>query len=352
MSEPQRARSIGIACGLAGAVLFGASAPLAKHLVGQVTPQLLAGLLYLGAAAALGPVVALRPRAAEARLTRSDLPLLISVAGFGGVAAPVLMLLGLQRVSAVTGSLLLNLEVVLTMAVAVIWFGEHLPRRALAGSSVVVVAAALFAFEPGRVSVSLAGIGFLVAACACWAIDNNLTQRLSDRDPFHIVLFKTGAAATVNLTLAISLGAAWPMAGVILLALLLGATAYGMSIVLDAYALRMLGAAREAAFFASAPFFGVVVAVLVLGERLPAIAVVASVLMLAGSYLLVTESHGHEHRHQAIDHDHRHRHDDDHHEHHHPGQEAGAHAHPHHHEPLDHAHGHVSDSHHRHRHRG
>lgn len=343
----------GAVLGVAAAAMFGASAPLAKGLLGDVTPQLLAGLLYAGAALALSIVLAFRRSALEARLRRSDAPRLAVVTALGGVVAPVLLLVGLERVSGVAGSLLLNLEAVLTMGLALAFFGEHLDRRAVAGATAVVVAAVVLGVSGSESRTDVVGIVAIAAACACWAVDNNLTQRLSGRDPVSIVRAKAAVAGLVNLGLAFALGAHLPAALVVGASLGLGAGAYGLSIVFDAYALRFVGAAREAAYFATAPVFGVATAVVVLGESILLGEAVAIVVMGVGVLLLVSERHVHRHVHQVLDHDHRHRHDDSHHDQAHPVPvpvPVTEHAHPHHHDPVVHAHVHVSDAHHHHEH--
>jgi drug/metabolite transporter (DMT)-like permease len=341
---------LGAVLGIAAAAMFGASAPLAKRLVGEVRPQLLAGLLYGGAAIALSAAMAFRRAPAEARLRRSDAPMVGAITLIGGVVAPVLLLIGLERVTGVAGSLLLNLEAVLTLVLALAIFGEHLDRRALVGAAAIVAAAAVLGLSGGQSRVEWVGILCIAAACGGWAIDNNLTQRLSGRDPFSIVRVKVAVAAVVNLTLATALGAARPAGWTLLGALTLGGAAYGLSVLLDAYALRFVGAAREAAYFGTAPVFGVATAVLILGERISLGEAVAIVAMSAGVYLLVTDRHTHTHAHDPIVHDHRHRHDDGHHEHTHPVPVL-EHAHEHLHAATEHDHPHVSDVHHRHPHR-
>jgi drug/metabolite transporter (DMT)-like permease len=269
----------------------------------------------------------------------------------GGIVAPVLLLLGLERVSGVTGSLLLNLEEPLTIVVGVAIFREHLPRQSLAGALVIFTGAVLLGVGTGNTRADWIAILFIAAACAGWALDNNLTQSLTVRDPRAIVRIKTGAAGTVNVVLALIIGEQLPAASILLGALALGAVSYGLSVYLDALALRSLGAAREAAVFAVAPFAGALLAPFVLPETLGIRDFAAGALMAVGVALLLRDRHEHAHRHQPIDHDHAHVHDE-HHRHAHdadtpPGE---PHSHPHHHDELVHAHPHVSDIHHRHPH--
>ncbi len=341
----------GYAVGLTAALLFGASAPASKLLLDDVGPQLLAGLLYLGAFLAVAPFARFGPARHEARVRRSDMTLLASLVISGGIVAPVLLMFGLERVSGVTGSLLLNLEGPLTLIVGVVFAGEYLGRRSWTGSAVVFGAGVLLTVQGSTGKTDALGGLMIVAACLGWAIDNNLTQRLSIRDPVQIVAIKTGGAAVVNIALALTRGDSFPTWTVLGGALAVGALAYGISILLDAYALRLLGAAREAAIFATAPFAGALLAVPLLADSWNAVDVAAAGVMGFGVMLLITDRHHHVHTHEPLEHDHRHHHDDHHRHEHEPGVDPSEpHSHPHRHDIVTHTHDHASDVHHRHTH--
>jgi drug/metabolite transporter (DMT)-like permease len=336
---------------LLAAALFGMSAPLAKRLLGDTTPQILAGLLYLGSGIGLSIWKAARGVTAEQPLSRSDAPTLLGLVVAGGVLRPLLMLLGLDRVSATTGSLLLNLEGPFTIALAVLLFGEHLGRYGIISVVCIVAGASVLRFQSGDGRTDALGMICIALACAAWALDNNLTQRLSLRDPLAVVRIKALAAGSFNLLLGLVLGGKLPDLRTVGAALLLGLLSYGASVVLDAYALRLVGAAREAAYFATAPFVGALVAVLLLHEPLSALDVLAMGLMALGVVALLRERHSHVHVHDALVHAQLHVHDQ-HHQHEHsandPAGEPHSHEHPHVH--LVHDHPHVPDAHHRHRH--
>ena len=342
---------------LVAAVLFGASTPFAKLLLPGTGPLLLAALLYLGAGLGLAVVTLLATRGStdatprEARLRGADVPLLIAIVAAGGVAAPVLLLVGLARVPAVLGSLLLNLEAPLTMLLAVGVFGEHLGRRAVGGAVLAVLGAGILSYAPGAGQADWHGVAAVVLACFGWAIDNNLTQRLSLRDPIAIARTKGLAAGTVTLVLALTTGAALPAPWLVLAAMAVGFVSYGLSVVLAVQAMRALGAARQSAFFATAPFVGAVAAVPLLAEGFGLREIAAGGVMALGVVLLLAEVHEHQHAHEPLRHEHAHVHDE-HHRHEHGEDDLGhePHAHVHAHPPLSHAHAHVSDVHHRHRH--
>jgi drug/metabolite transporter (DMT)-like permease len=341
----------GVPLALGSAVLFGAATPLSKLLLTSIGPQMLAGLLYLGAGLGLAVVhtarAALDIAAPEAPLRRRDLPWLSVIVIFGGILGPLLLMLGLGRTSASSGSLLLNLESLATMGIAWLVFRENVDRRLLLGALAIILGAIALTWEGQGLSLDV-GAMMIVGACICWGIDNNLTRKLSSADPVTIAMIKGLAAGTVNMTSGFWLGDALPSAGIGALAALLGFFVIGVSLVLFVLALRHLGTARTGAYFSLAPFIGALIA-LALGEPLTLKLALAALLMGLGLWLHLTERHEHEHFHDAQEHEHRHVHDD-HHQHDHDGPITEPHSHWHEHKPMRHKHPHYPDLHHRHRH--
>ncbi len=335
---------------IAAAAAFGLAAPLAKRLVGEVAPLVLSGLLYLGAGALL-LVAGAVSKSREAPLRRADAPKLIGVIAAGGLAGPLLLLYGLAHTSGMISSLLLNLEAVFTVLIAAAIFGEHVGRRGVAALLAVVAGAVVVGgLSDGKWGASPLGALAVAAACAAWAVDNNLTRALADRSPVAIVTIKGLAAGSLSFGAGLLLGAPLPDGKRIGAALLVGAVGWGASLLLYVRALRTLGAARTGALFATAPFVGALAAFPILGERPQALLPVGGGLMAVGVILLLSERHGHPHTHPVEQHEHLHVHDD-HHQHAHDGSEGPEpHAHPHRHDELTHDHPHADDIHHRHRH--
>jgi drug/metabolite transporter (DMT)-like permease len=338
---------------LAAAALFGASTPLAKLLQADIAPALLAGLLYLGSGAGLALVkLALRlgRRAAEPPLQASDAPWLAGAIASGGIAAPLLLMWGLAGASASGVSLLLNLEGILTALIAALVFKEAVAGRIWLAACLMLAAGLLLGYDPrAGVGLSLRTLA-VIAACALWALDNNLTRRISAADPVNIAMIKGLAAGGINIAAALAFGASFPAALPLAGALALGWLSYGISLTLYIVALRHLGSARAAAHFSTAPFIGAALAIALLGEPVTAAFVAAFLLMIAATWLALTEQHGHAHMHEPLGHDHLHTHDA-HHQHAHRGDEGSEpHSHPHQHQPLTHSHPHLPDLHHRHPH--
>jgi drug/metabolite transporter (DMT)-like permease len=343
----------GVLLALLSAILFGASTPFAKLLLGSVDPWTMAGLLYLGAGLGLTAIhmsrTALGVPAIEAPLRRSDLPWLVLVIATGGVLGPVLLMFGLTRTDAATASLLLNLEGLATMAIAWLVFRENVDRRLLLGAFAILAGAALLSWQ-GLASFQWATL-LIAGACLAWGIDNNLTRKLSSADPVQIAMLKGLVAGAVNLLLAMATGAQFPHVDTVLLVGGVGFLGYGVSLALFVLGLRHLGTARTSAYFSLAPFIGAVLAVLMLGEPLSSRLLIAGCLMGLGLWLHLSERHNHEHVHPAVEHEHRHRHDEHHQHEHGLGMPAGEpHTHLHRHASIVHRHPHYPDLHHRHRH--
>jgi len=339
---------------LFAAVLFGVSAPAAKALLGTVSPHLLAGLLYAGSGIGLAVVAGLRPqlrRYSGPRLTARDAPWLGGAILFGGVLGPVLLLVGLSHSPASNASLLLNLEGVFTASIAWIVFRENVDRRIVLGMLAIVAGSAVVSWQGRLAWNGLVGPLGIAAACACWAIDNNLTQKVSGGNPVQIAMLKGIVAGSVNILLALAQGATWPSVVSISEALLLGFVSYGISLVLFVIALRHLGTARTGAYFSTAPFVGALLSVIALHETMTRGLVAGALLMGVGVWLHLTERHEHEHAHEAMEHEHQHVHDEHHQHEHGPGDPPGEpHSHWHRHEPMVHTHPHYPDIHHRHSH--
>jgi len=334
-----------IAFALLSAALFGASTPLAKLLLGSTSPLLLAGLLYLGAG--LGLLAWLRGRLKP--ISRGDVPWLGAAVVAGGIAGPALLMLGLARTDGATASLLLNLEAVFTAVIAWIAFRENVDRRVFAGMAAIVAGGALLSFE-GKPHLDFS-VMLIAAACLAWALDNNLTRRVSGADAATLACIKGLVAGSANLVFALAQGASLPSLGAIAAAGVVGLFGYGVSLALFIVALRDLGTARTAAYFSVAPFFGAALAIFLWPEIPDWSFWAAALLMALGVWLHISERHGHAHVHDPMTHEHEHVHDEHHrHEHAFAWDGAEPHVHPHQHGALSHSHSHHPDLHHRHRH--
>jgi len=337
------------------AALFGVSPVLCKMLIGDMSPALLAGLLYLGSGIGLQLLLFCQRRNSVRELglisLRNRLKLLGAII-CGGVAAPLCLTYGIKYGAASEVTLLLNLETVATTLISWLVFKEYIGPRVWAGKILILLAASIIVFRmEGAPSLSISGL-LVVFACIFWGVDNNLTRDVEEL-PATVLAGMKGLGAgvfTTFMALLFTSGRATSLQ--VSGALTIGALSYGLSLVLFVEALRRIGSARTSTFFAVGPFIGTLLSIVMLGERPPAPYWFAAALMLGGVFILYREQHRHLHTHEAITHHHTHCHDE-HHQHDHEGMGIKeAHDHIHTHGPITHIHGHWPDIHHRHGHKG
>ncbi len=337
---------------LLSAALFGLATPFAKLLLGGMEAWLLAGLLYLGAGLGLGLFSLLRRAGGhtsrETPLARADLPWLVAAIIAGGIAAPVMLMFGLSMTTASSGSLLLNLEAVATVAIAALIFREHIGMRLLLGAALIITGAIALSWQGGSFALD-SGALLISGACIAWGIDNNLTRHISGADPVQITMLRGLVAGTVNVSIGLAAGGVLPQPALLAGTLLTGFFGYGVSLVLFVMSLQRLGTARTGAYFSTAPFIGALAAIALLSDPVTLQLLIAGLLMGIGVWLSLTENHQHAHTHDVLEHSHRHSHDV-HHQHTHTPSDA-PHTHAHRHEPLTHTHTHWPDLHHRHGHK-
>ena len=349
MNWKEGLRQPGVPQALTAALLFGAGTPLAKGLLHALSPWLLAGLLYLGSGLGLALYRSLA-QAPAVRLPRGELFWFIGAILAGGVAGPVLLMIGLAGMPASGASLLLNAEGVFTALLAWFAFRENFDRRIALGMAAIVAGAFILSWSKETSMAGLWPMLSVLAACLAWGIDNNLTRKISLNDATWIASVKGLASGSVNLIIAFSLGATLPTLPDLAAAMVLGFFAYGVSLALFVVGLRNLGTARTGAYFSVAPFFGALLAIL-MGEPVTMPLIAAGLLMALGTWLHLSERHEHSHLHTALMHEHEHVHDE-HHRHEHDYSVPGdcTHRHPHEHKPMTHTHAHFPDAHHRHDH--
>ncbi len=351
-------RIVAIFQALAAALFFGASAPLAKVLLGSVDAIPLAGFLYIGSGLGAGLLIGaqalfFREKNPEAAIKRRDIPWLLGAIAAGGVAAPIILMFGLNLTPASTASMLLNFEAVATALIAALLFKEAIDRRVVAGI-VLITAAGMALSWDGRNEwgFSLGALG-IILACFLWGLDNNFTRNISGRNPLVIVAIKGVCAGAFSLLLSLVLKRPFPAFDSLWKILLLGAISYGLSIFLFILSLRNLGAARTSALFGLAPFIGAGLSLALFREP-PVLAFWISIpIMALGMGFILSEKHAHIHAHGSFVHEHRHYHPDEHHQHNHEKGmvlEKGWHSHAHQHTQLEHEHAHSPDLHHRHQH--
>jgi len=338
---------------LLAAALYGIQVPFSKILEGKLDTFFLAALLYLGAGVGMMAVRAVElrtgPARSEAPLEKKDFPYVVLMILLD-IAAPILLLMGLRLSSAGSVSLLGNFEIAATALLAMLLFHEAVGKRLWISITLITLASMIL--TAGDLSAVRLSPGSLLVLLACivWGLENNCTRKLSGKNPMQIVILKGCGSGSGALILAFLFGKIPDAVLYIILAAALGFVAYGLSIYFYVKAQRVLGAARTSAFYAAAPFVGVLLSFVVLNEKITWTFFLALVLMFTGAAFGISEKHNHMHVHLREIHEHTHSHNDGHHNHTHDYEVTGEHSHMHTHEEIRHNHPHTPDTHHRHTH--
>ena len=278
---------------LLAAALYAISTPVSKLLLQDVAPTMMAGLLYLGAGIGmfgLGMVrrgVKALPH--ENHLTRRDLPYTVGMVLLD-IAAPICLMVGLTRTTSANASLLNNFEIVATALIALMVFREKISRRLWLAIGLITLSSMILSFEDAASLDFSFGSLFVLAACVCWGFENNCTRMMSASDPLEIVVIKGFGSGPGSLVLALAVGEPLPPLRVLPVVLVLGFVAYGLSIFFYVYAQRRLGAAKTSAYYAVAPFIGVLLSRLILQEAFTQVFLIALAIMMAGAYFASTDA--------------------------------------------------------------
>lgn len=278
---------------LLAAALYAISTPVSKLLLQDVAPTMMAGLLYLGAGIGmfgLGMVrrgVKALPH--ENHLTRRDLPYTVGMVLLD-IAAPICLMVRLTRTTSANASLLNNFEIVATALIALMVFREKISRRLWLAIGLITLSSMILSFEDAASLDFSFGSLFVLAACVCWGFENNCTRMMSASDPLEIVVIKGFGSGLGSLVLALAVGEPLPPLQVLPVVLVLGFVAYGLSIFFYVYAQRRLGAAKTSAYYAVAPFIGVLLSRLILQEAFTQVFLIALAIMMAGAYFASTDA--------------------------------------------------------------
>lgn len=280
-------RRNGIAFALLAATLYAINAPFCKVLLAFIPSPLLAGFLYLGAGLGMILISLIRrlkrARSTEMSLTKSELPYTIAMILLD-IAAPIFLLAGLNFTSAANVSLLNNFEIVATAIIALFVFKEAISTKLWFGILAVTLSCAILSFEDMSSFRFSYGSLLVLLAAVCWGFENNCTRKISSKNPLQIVLLKGIFSGTGSLLIGLFLGERAKTGWSILLALIVGFVAYGLSIYFYVYAQRLLGAARTSAYYAVAPFISTALSLLLFREAPDIFYFIAFGLMLVGTY--------------------------------------------------------------------
>lgn len=283
----KQTRRLSITWAILAAALYALNAPISKLLLASASPTMMAAFLYLGAGVGMLAVGAVR-RAVEStpserRLTRKDLPYAVGIIILD-VAAPIFLMLGLSTTASANVSLLNNFEIVATSLIALLIFKEAISCRLWLAIGLITLSSVVLSIGDASSFQFSGGSLFVILACVCWGFENNCTRMMSESDPLEVVVIKGFGSGLGSLLIAFASGEKLPSPGLIPVILLLGFVSYGLSIFFYVYAQRGLGAALTSAFYAVAPFIGVILSLLIFRELPGPRFFVALAIMAVGTY--------------------------------------------------------------------
>ena len=266
------------------ATLYAISIPFSKLLLAHVSPTMLAAFLYIGAGIGMAVMGAIKQNRSEESLQRSDIKYTVAMVVLD-ILAPILLMLGLKYSPAASASLLNNFEIVATAVIALMVFGEAVDKRLWVAIALITLSSILLTLDTAEGLSFSFGSLLVLGATICWGIENNCTRQIANKDPLQIVMIKGLGSGFGAMIVALVLGESFADIKWITATMLLGFVAYGLSIYYYTYAQRIIGAARTSAYYAVAPFIGVVLSMIILGERPNWLFFVALAIMLVGTYI-------------------------------------------------------------------
>ena len=284
---------------LVAALFYAINVPCSKMLLENVAPTFMAAFLYIGAGIGVGIMYLFHEPKEEPseRLTRKDLPFTIGMVVLD-IIAPILLMIGVNIGTSSNASLLGNFEIVATTVIALCIFKGRVSGRLWAAIGFITLSSIILSFGgSGSFNFSVGSL-FVLGATVCWGFENNCTRNISEKSTHQIVTIKGFFSGTGSLIVAIVLGEKFPEIQYILLALVLGFVAYGLSIFAYIKAQKTLGAAKTSAFYAVAPFIGAFLSFVLLKEPLTANYIIALLIMIIGTAFAVFDTLFHEHTHE------------------------------------------------------
>ncbi|HEX2557768.1 MAG TPA: DMT family transporter [Nitrososphaera sp.] len=282
---------IGYLSVLFAAALFGSVFTLAKVPLATVDPLVLAAVAYTVAGLALIPFA----KASFKLDTKRDYLYLGIITITGAVVAPTLLLYGLAQTEASDASILANGEVLFTIILSAIFFGEKPNGRRGLFAVILVIIGLFMATTNLKVSETIlqfnAGNIMILASMSMWAIDNNVSRRLTSTvSPAKISMIKSLLGGLVLLAIAVALGRGGAIAsiepGLWLIIIVMAVSGFGGALLLFLQGIKRIGTVKTMSIFAMTPIFGIAIAAVALGESISAFQMVATGLIIAGILII------------------------------------------------------------------
>lgn len=228
---------------------------------------------------------------AEKFMSRKDYQVLLVTALAGSVIAPYIYLTGLNNITAVNASLLMNAETLFIILIGVLILKESFNRKEMMGFLLLLFGTIFLATNGDVHNFSVAAsIGTLLVIIAAffWSLDTTLSKYLSNkRDLIMVSALKCSIGGVILLTFSLILGLNLriPINHLPYL-LFIGIMSIGFSFVMIYYSIRKIGSTRTGSIFPISSLFGAVFAFIILKEPFTFSQLFFGLLMILGVYII------------------------------------------------------------------
>lgn len=280
---------IAIINAILAAFFYSLNMPLSKVLLSDVSPIMLAGLLYLGAGIGIFLLSLFIPHNKERKkLSKNDFKYTFLMVVLD-IFAPISLLLGLKNTSSSVSTLIGNFEIVTTTIIACLFFKEKITKKSSVAILLITIATIILSFSGEEFRLSTSTL-LVVLATLFWGLENNCTKMISGKDTFEIVFIKGLFSGLGSIIIALSTGEKFPSLSILFSALLLGFVSYGLSIFFYIKAQNKIGASRTSSFYAINPFIGSFLSFLILNESLSVRYFISLMIMALGTFFMIKDT--------------------------------------------------------------
>ena len=272
------------------ALLYAVSSPVSKVILNEIPSTMLAGILYVGAGGGMLIFSLLKNKhgfSEPVNMNKEEIICTVAMIVLDTLA-PILLLAGLSSTTAENVSLLNNFEIVATTLIALLLFNEKVSKRLWFAIGLITLASIILSTDSTSSMNFSFGSILVLLATICWGFENNCTRVLSNKNPIDIVIIKGFGSGIGSLIISYVINERSDNIKYIIFALLLGFVSYGLSIYFYILAQRYLGAAKTSAYYAIAPFIGVILSFAIFKE-IPQIKFFVALLIMAGGMYLVSK---------------------------------------------------------------
>lgn len=268
--------------------LYDLNVPVSKYSLKTLSTNEILFLLYFGSAVGLVLLMLFNKKQKfSLKPQKGESIFIIGVIIFDILAA-LFIVESLKYIDASTVSLISILEISFTIVISHFIFKTQISKNLIIAVILVSIGGILLSFDSStEFKLSIASM-LTVFATACWGLENNLTAKVSDKNPLLLVFYKCFAVAIFNLLFILNINIFelfinnWYL-------LVIGFFTYGISILYYVYAINYIGISKTSIVFSFSPVFGALISLILFKEKITIYFVISLILMLMGIYFTIID---------------------------------------------------------------